>query len=286
MDITVERRGSGEPLVLFHGIGHRWQAWTPVLDKLAVRHQVLAIDLPGFGQSPVPPGGVPGSMPDTVAAVADFFREAGLDRPHVAGNSLGGAIALELAAAGQAASATALSPAGFFTGWERRWAIGVLRAHRMSVHLPEWLIRRAANSPALRVACWGMLVGKPRRLDPELALGDALALRDGKGFEAVAKGALDYAFAGNPTVPVTVAWGTRDRVLLPRQAKRARERLPQARHVALPGCGHIPMNDAPDLVASLILATTALAPAPPSPPPPSPPAPPSAPPSAPPAAAI
>ena len=72
----------------------------------------------------------------------------------------------------------------------------------------------------------------------------------------MAKSALDYRFAGSPTVPVTVAWGTQDRILRPHQAERARELLPQARHVPLPGCGHVPMSDDPDLVASLILQTT------------------------------
>jgi pimeloyl-ACP methyl ester carboxylesterase len=55
---------------------------------------------------------------------------------------------------------------------------------------------------------------------------------------------------------VTVAWGAKDRILPPHQAERARELLPEARHVALPGCGHVPMTDDPDLVADLILQTT------------------------------
>jgi pimeloyl-ACP methyl ester carboxylesterase len=60
---------------------------------------------------------------------------------------------------------------------------------------------------------------------------------------------------------VTVAWGSQDRILPPRQADRARERLPGARHVALPGCGHVPMSDAPQLCAQIMLETTgALAP--------------------------
>ncbi|MFD1048194.1 alpha/beta fold hydrolase, partial [Kibdelosporangium lantanae] len=52
MEINYERRGSGTPLVLLHGIGHRWQAWEPVLDRLALHHDVIAVDLPGFGLSP------------------------------------------------------------------------------------------------------------------------------------------------------------------------------------------------------------------------------------------
>ena len=91
------------------------------------------------------------------------------------------------------------------------------------------------------------------------AVADALALRTGVGFEHIARHARHYAFSGAIEVPVTVAWGTRDRILLPRQARRARERLPYARHVPLPRAGHVPMFDEPELVAQLILETAALA---------------------------
>ncbi|MFC7762239.1 alpha/beta fold hydrolase [Catellatospora bangladeshensis] len=110
IEVAYERRGSGEPLLLIHGIGHHWRAWEPVLDRLAEAHDVIAIDLPGFGRSPVPDGGMPGDMAASVAQLAQWLAAQGLHRPHVAGNSLGGAIALELAAAGHVASATAISP--------------------------------------------------------------------------------------------------------------------------------------------------------------------------------
>jgi pimeloyl-ACP methyl ester carboxylesterase len=252
--IALHRFGTGEPLVLLHGIGHRWQAWQPVLDRLAEHHDVIAVDLPGFGGSPLPDG--PLGMPETVARLDALFTELDLGRPHVAGNSLGGAIALELAAAGLVRSATALSPAGFTSAWELRWAIGALRMHRFTARVPEPVLRGAARSPALRALGWGMIVGRPRLLDPELAAADARALRDGPGFPAVARASRGYRFGGRPDVPVTVAWGTRDRILLPRQADRARRMLPGARHVTLRGCGHVPMNDAPDLVAGIILGTT------------------------------
>ncbi len=256
MDLVYERRGSGEPLVLIHGIGHRWQAWEPVMEKLAAEHEVIAVDLPGFGRSPVPPEGVPAAMPETVAAVARFFAALGLTRPHVAGNSLGGGIALELAAAGLAVSATALAPAGFYTQWERRWAIGVLRVQRAAAHLPEPVLLAAHRWPPLRQVSYGMIMCHPERLDPVNAVADARALRDGVGFGTVARASRTYAFAGQPEVPVTIAWGTRDRILPYRQAARARQLLPGARHVTLAGCGHVPMVDAPDLVASIILETT------------------------------
>ncbi|MBA3326938.1 MAG: alpha/beta fold hydrolase, partial [Solirubrobacterales bacterium] len=94
------RCGRGEPLVLVHGLGSQWQVWRPVLERLAADREVVALDLPGFG------GSAPLPNEPTVAAlaraVADLVAELGLDHPHVAGNSLGGAIALELARAGLA----------------------------------------------------------------------------------------------------------------------------------------------------------------------------------------
>jgi pimeloyl-ACP methyl ester carboxylesterase len=254
--VVFERRGTGTPLVLLHGIGHRWQAWEPVLDRLATRHDVIALDLPGFGASPIPDGGLPVGMANTAAAIAGLFDTYGLDRPHVAGNSLGGAIALELAVAGLVNSATAFSPAGFYTPWERRYAAGLLRAHRIGAHTPGlgWSLRLAP----VRALSFGMLMGRPHRLAPEAAYLDAIALRNAPAFTLAARDIRRYLFTGEtaPRVPVTIAWGTRDRILLPRQAQRARRLLPGARHVTLPGCGHVPMGDDPDLVARTILETT------------------------------
>jgi pimeloyl-ACP methyl ester carboxylesterase len=250
------RQGTGEPLVLIHGIGHRLQAWLPVLDRLAAHHDVLALDLPGFGDSPVPPDGMPPDMATTVALLAEFLAGEGLDRPHVAGYSLGGAISLELAAAGLARSATAFSPAGFFTPAERRRALAILTLLRATAFVPTPLIRRTMRVEALRAICYAPLLAYPGRLEYQRAVDDALALRGGRGFASVARASRGYRFTGAPEVPVTIGWGTQDRIFPARQAERARQLLPQARHVPLPACGHVPMSDAPDLVANLILNTT------------------------------
>jgi pimeloyl-ACP methyl ester carboxylesterase len=251
------RRGSGTPVVLLHGIGHHWQAWAPVLDRLAQRHTVYAVDLPGFGSSPLPPEGIPDGMRSAVALVAQVCAEWGLDRPHVAGNSLGGALALELAAAGLAGSATVFSPAGFATPTEAGLALASLRALRLTTRLPAGVLRTVLGTRAGRALSYWPLLGHPSRMPAEQALLDALALRGATGFAATAAHARTYAFTGVITVPVTVAWGTRDRILLSRQAQRARLRLPAARHVALPGAGHVPMFDEPELVAELIMDTAA-----------------------------
>lgn len=254
--INYERRGSGDPLVLLHGIAHRWQAWEPVLDDLARHHDVIALDLPGFGRSPRPAGGEPPTVPALAARIATFLADLGVDRPHVAGNSLGGALALELAATGVARTATALSPAGFATRPEAYYALGVLIEHRALTYLPTGIIRKFVTSPRGRTVCMGMIMSRPQNLSIERVVGDALAMRQGTGFRRQARALSAYRFIGSPTVPVTVAWGDRDKILLLRQASRARAHLPAARHVTLTGCGHVPMSDDPDLVAATILETT------------------------------
>ncbi len=101
--LAYERVGTGEPLVLLHGLTHRRQGWYPVLDRLTARREVVMIDLPGHGESPeLGPGAPTETMRKEIRLLLDHL---GLERPHVAGNSLGGRLALELAAEGRPATA-------------------------------------------------------------------------------------------------------------------------------------------------------------------------------------
>ena len=258
MDIVFERRGDGPPLVLLHGIGHRRQGWTPVLDRLAAERDVITVDLPGFGDSPPLPPGTPYTLDTVVSVLADSFAELGLDRPHIAGNSLGGLFALEAADRGLASSATGLSPAGFFNAAELRYAASVLRASRLGARLPGPVLTRLAGSPRRRMAMFGMIYGRPDLMDVEALTGDARAMRDAPGFDPTLRAGRATRFLGScADVPVTIAWGTRDRLLLRSQAIRAQRRLPHARFVWLEGCGHVPMADDPALVAKVLLEGSA-----------------------------
>lgn len=258
MDIVFERRGDGPPLVLLHGIGHRRQGWQPVMDRLARERDVIAVDLPGFGASPPLPDGTPYTVDSVLSLLAEFLDELGLGRPHIAGNSLGGLFSLEAADRGLVSSATVLSPAGFYTALELRWATTVLRASRLGARTPRFLMGTLARSPKLRQAMFGMIYGHPGRLDRTELLDDAHALRSCPGFEPTIRAGGGVRFTGAcADVPVTVAWGTRDRLLLPIQALRAQQRLPNARFVWLPDCGHVPMGDDPELVAKVLLEGSA-----------------------------
>jgi pimeloyl-ACP methyl ester carboxylesterase len=257
IEVAFERRGNGSPLVLLHGIGHRWQAWEPVLDALSSAHDVIAVDLPGFGRSPLLPEGRY-DMASAVQTCADIFEDMGLVRPHVAGNSLGAVMSLELASRGLVSSATALAPAGFWSPRDRAWALRVLSLIRMSGRAPAPLREASVRNRFFRMALGSLLYGHPSRMTPEIMLADALSMVGAQAFDLVAEAGRDYVYAAPaPTVPVTVAWGTRDRILWPRQAKRAAALLPEARHEWLYQAGHVPMIDEPERVASLILATCA-----------------------------
>jgi pimeloyl-ACP methyl ester carboxylesterase len=258
IEVAFERRGNGSPLVLLHGIGHRWQAWEPVIDLLAEHHDVIAVDLPGFGKSPLLPEGRGYDMPSAVRTCAEIFEDMGLDRPHIAGNSLGAVMSLELASQGLVSSATALAPAGFWTPRDRAWALRALSVVRLTGRSPLWLRTRLIRNRHFRMAAGSLLYGHPSRMTSEIMLDDLLSMVGARAFDLVAEAGREYVFASPPpTVPVTVAWGTRDRILWPRQARRAAAALPRARHVWLRGAGHVPMIDEPEQVAALILATAA-----------------------------
>jgi pimeloyl-ACP methyl ester carboxylesterase len=254
MDLFYEHVGNGPPLVLIHGTGGSWEAWASVMDLLAPHRQVFAIDLPGFGASRQLPAGSPPSIPALANAVAEWMVERGLERPHVAGNSLGGAIALELARSDGAATVVALSPVGFSNRWEFAYGAASLQITRAGARLTRPVAPALfGNRVGRTIALW-QATARPWRMPGDAAVRGSRAMAAAPAFKAVVKAARDYRFAGQPRgVPVTIAWGTRDRLLLSRQAKRAQQALPDARFVPLTGCGHVPMTDDPERVAAVLL---------------------------------
>ncbi|MFB8113569.1 alpha/beta fold hydrolase [[Kitasatospora] papulosa] len=258
VEVSYERTGVGAPLVLLHGIGHHRQAWDPVLRILAAERDVIAVDLPGFGASPALPHGLAHDLRTMVPVLGSFFEALGVIRPHVAGNSLGGLFALELGREGLARSVTALSPAGFWTPSERRYAFGVLRAMRgAALAMPMPLIERLSRSSPGRAALTSTIYARPGRRSPAAVVSETVALREATGFRQTLEAGSGVTFADDvPGVPVSIAWGSKDRLLPRRQGVRAVRAIPRARLVRLPGCGHVPMNDDPAAVARVVLDTS------------------------------
>jgi pimeloyl-ACP methyl ester carboxylesterase len=241
--LAYDRAGSGPVLVLLHPLGADRRVWEPVMDRLTQERDVIALDLPGFGASPA----LDGDGPPTPAALARAVA-AGLPAGthHVAGNSLGGWVALELAAAGQARSVTAIAPAGL---WPEPLAPkrGVARALAKAMR-PG--LAALVRSEAGRRLALGSTVAHAERVPPEAALRLVQAYADAPGFEAVdqAMRAGRFTRLEHIRVPVTLAWPEHDRLVA-----RPAHLPPTIRSVPLPCAGHMPMWDAPDAIARLLL---------------------------------
>lgn len=253
------RRGSGTPLLLVHGLGAGWRSWLPIMEALAERREVIAVDLPGFGETPPLSGEV--SIATLTDAVADFIREQGLDGVATAGQSMGGRMVLELARRGLGGDTVALDPGGFWSDRERqvfsatlRPSIALVRAMRAT--LPTLLDTRAGRTVLL-----AQLSARPWALSRDTVLADVRGLADapstGAAMDALTKGPKQQgAPAGTVPGRVTIGWGRRDLVTVPRQAARATELFPDAVLHWFERCGHFPQWDAPDEAARLILDGT------------------------------
>jgi pimeloyl-ACP methyl ester carboxylesterase len=245
------RRGGGEPLVLLHPLGGELVVWEPVLDRLAAERDVIALDMPGFGASQALANGTDPTPPALAAGVGAFLDSIGVGDAHLAGNSLGAWVAIELARAGRARSVTGLSPAGF---WSRplgpRRGLEPRTLARLALPLAPVLARGARGRRLLL----GNAVARPERVPPEAARRLLRSYATSPAFVRanVAMRSGLVSGAEELSVPVTLAWAEHDQVV--RQPKRP---VPNARSVVLRGCGHIPTWDDPEQVSRVLLEGSA-----------------------------
>jgi pimeloyl-ACP methyl ester carboxylesterase len=270
--LAYERRGCGPPLVLLHPLGADRHVWDPVLDRLAAERDVIAVDLPGFGESapladllrgapklrfgessPLAVRGDDAPTPERLAGAVRWFveRELGLGGSdgepwHVAGNSLGGWVALALALDGAVASVTAIAPAGLWTRPLGPRPSVARRAARAAAPI----VGLATRSAGLRRLILAGSVGHPERVPPAAAARLVRAYAHGPDFPAVnaAMRAGHFTELAGIAVPVTLAWPTLDRLVA-----RPRTLPAHIRNVVLTDCGHIPTWDDPAAVAAVLL---------------------------------
>jgi pimeloyl-ACP methyl ester carboxylesterase len=260
---TAQHRGGcGPPLVCLHGLVDTWRTWELVLPELERHHDVLAPTLTGHA------GGPALAEPVTAATLADGVERAmdaaGFETAHIAGNSLGGFVALQLAERGRARSVVALAPGG---GWEVDDA-SQRETHDYFLRLQEAVKMAApqadviAASPEGRRAATEYVAVNFEHIPAELIAHQIRGVAACDGLSALLAYATEHGWALDPeavTCPVRIVWGTEDRILpWPATASRfRREWTPAADWVELDGIGHCPQLDVPVQTAQLILGFTA-----------------------------
>jgi pimeloyl-ACP methyl ester carboxylesterase len=262
LELTPSHRaGTGTPLLLLHGIGAIWQAWSPVLPYLEPHHQVIVPTLHGHAGGPSLDSQVVPSVQALVDGIEEELDRLGLPKVHIAGNSLGGWIGIELARRGRAQSLILLSPAG---AWRSARRLRVT-AHGIRFSFGA-LARNSSRAEAIagsRLLHWAMLasqVAHPHQVPRE----SLVAYIQASGQSPVVEPLLRVLHL-NPVdplpaerdYPVRLVWAERDRILpFKHFGSPMLERLPGAELIHLSGVGHVPMSDDPARVAELILEVT------------------------------
>jgi pimeloyl-ACP methyl ester carboxylesterase len=246
--LAHDRTGRGSPLVLLHPLGADRHVWDPLVPLLSPHRDVIALDLSGFGDSPSLAGEMP--TPRALArAVAAHLAEIGVTRAHVAGNSLGGWVALELGLTGAAASVTGIAPAGL---WPEPLVPKAAIAHRLARRMLPAAMWCVGTRPG-RSVLLSSAMAFPRRMPAAAARRLVRAYAMSPDFVRVNDAMRAGRFEGLERIrcPVTLVWPDHDRLI--RRPVWVPDRI---NNVVLSDAGHMPMWDAPDALAAVLLEAT------------------------------
>jgi pimeloyl-ACP methyl ester carboxylesterase len=247
--------GSGPALVLLHGMAASWQWWLENIPALAQHHRVIAVDLPGFGQSePLP---APAEMATHARTVLDLLAQLDIESATVSGHSMGGLVAIEMFIADpRRVRNLILVDSGGVPMSERRLAVVLVLLRICAGILRRRFIRRAmATKPWVRRPALRAAFNDPRVMSPELA-AKTMPSFGGPGFVDAVAAAGRAVRATVPeaiTCPVLLMWGERDVIAPAWCAQQMHDRLPDSELVVIAGAGHTPMIEFPDQFNDLAL---------------------------------
>lgn len=236
-------------LIFIHGLSGCWQNWLENIPYFARRHRVLAVDLPGFGDSPAPDWEV--SVPNYGRFLLDFCEAVGVADCAIVGNSLGGFVATEAAIRqpGRFEQLILVSAAGVSSARLRKRPVAVV-ARMMAAGTPlafKAQTRALLRSRARTIAFSGVF-DDPNRLRPELISEFFEGGMRGESFVEALTGLAGYDFLHRleeVEVPTLIVWGRKDRVVPARDALEFQRRLSNPELVVFDNCGHIPMAERP-----------------------------------------
>ncbi|CAN5511687.1 alpha/beta fold hydrolase [soil metagenome] len=260
MEMNYIRRGSGKPLLLIHGIGGSWRSWQTILDDLAIEREVIAVDLPGFGDTPPLSGKV--SIRTLCDAVTRFLGENNLNGVDAVGSSMGARLVLELARRGGVlGSVVSLDPGGFWKGWQIPFFYHSVNLSIKLVRALQPVMPQITNSAIGRTLLFEQFSARPWKLSPKIALDEMRSFAESPSFDELLYNlAYGETQKGTPKdsikKPLVIGWGRRDRVCFPSQSKLALEKFPDAKLHWFERCGHFPQWDKPQETVRLILDST------------------------------
>jgi pimeloyl-ACP methyl ester carboxylesterase len=241
--------GAGVDLVLVHGLSGCWQNWLETIPDFAKDHRVLALDLPGFGSSPMPPWEL--SIPNYGGLLLDFCEELGVSECALVGNSMGGFIAAEaaIAAPGRFAKLVLVSAAGISSARMRREPAEM--AGRLAVATSPMVLKlqeRGLRRPRLRNWAFQMIFHRPDLIRPEL-LWEFFSNGAGTvGFLPALVNLAGYDFherLAEVELPALIVWGRNDRIVPSPDALEYGRLLRNSSTVIFDKTGHVPMAERP-----------------------------------------
>jgi pimeloyl-ACP methyl ester carboxylesterase len=247
--VNYVEMGQGPPLVFVHGLSGCWQNWLENIPHFARRHRVIAIDLPGFGESELPQEDI--SIPGYGRFVDAFLAEIGVERAAVVGNSMGGFVAAEVAVSHPARveKLVLVSAAGVITVRPAELTVAKRMARLVQFGGARVLARRQSMVRRRRMRSMILygIVRHPELLQPELVY--EVASGGGKpGFMDAFQAILDYDFSDRlPEVerPTLIVWGRNDRIVPVGGADRYEQLIPNSRREIFEDTGHVPMIERP-----------------------------------------
>jgi pimeloyl-ACP methyl ester carboxylesterase len=249
--------GDQPPVVFIHGLGGCWQNWLENMPRLAQDRRVIALDLPGFGDSAMPRDKI--SISGYGEVVVEFANAIGLrEEIDVIGNSMGGFIAGEIGVSHSdfARRIVLCSAAGISITNLRRQP--VLTSARIAAAATNVVLARReqmAKRPGLRHIALAYVFRHPSRIAPDLAY--QVMTGTGKpGFLDALDALTDYDFRdrlGDVKVPVLLVWGREDNLVPVKDADEFERLIPDARKVILEDTGHVPMLERPETFNDLVV---------------------------------
>jgi pimeloyl-ACP methyl ester carboxylesterase len=249
-------------LVLVHGLGSAGTIWKTLVPQLVESFTVYAIDLPGHGDAPLRDDEE--MDPRSLAqAIVDYVaNDLGVESMHVAGNSLGGWIALEMAAVApdHVLSVTALAPAGLWHEQPPRKFPPSLDA-RILAKISQYFMKTAYRIPLLKAIGYKKITHLWRELSFESCRDSVIAMARSKGYMPMWHGANGRRFESvvPEKVELSVIFGDEDRTL-PEEIAQEKEVAPDhANWIVVDNCAHVIMWNYPDLTVNLIKQTARVA---------------------------